>query len=202
MLEKKPTSRQLRATKTRKLIYDVAVKLMDEQGFAVTTIEEISKRAGVSVGTFYHYFKSKEDIFYDLFKKADEYFESVVAPDLKTLADSGATVSEQIVRYFVQYSAYNDERGLENINQLYNTKNELFSRKGRFMQELLKELIARGQAAGELSLELSPDDATDFLFIASRGLVFDWCIHNGGYDLRTKMEGYIRRLVATLQAAR
>lgn len=202
MLEKKPTSRQLRATKTRKLIYDVAVKLMDEQGFALTTIEEISKKAGVSVGTFYHYFKSKEDIFYDLFKKADEYFESIVAPDLGKLADSGTSVSEQIVRFFCHYATYNNDRGLENINQLYNTKNELFSRKGRYMQELLKELIARGQAAGELSLEPRAEEATDLLFIASRGMVFDWCIHNGEYDLNSRMEAFIRRLVSTFEAAR
>jgi TetR/AcrR family transcriptional regulator, fatty acid metabolism regulator protein len=202
MLEKKPTSRQLRANKTRKLIYDVAVKLMDDQGFAGTTIEEISKRAGVSVGTFYHYFKAKEDIFFDIFKKADDYFESVVASDLKKQAEAGASAREQVVQYFVHYAKYNTDRGLENINQLYNSKNQIFSRKGRYMQVLLTDLISRGQASGELSLDLSADEATDFLFISSRGVVFDWCIHNGGYDLVVKMEAYVRRLIPVISAAR
>jgi TetR/AcrR family transcriptional regulator, fatty acid metabolism regulator protein len=200
MLEKKPTSRQIRAIKTRKAIYDIAVKLMDDQGFAATTIEEISKKAGVSVGTFYHYFKSKEDIFYDLFKKADEYFETVVAADLRRKAESGSSVSEQIVYFFERYATYDAERGLVNINQLYNTKNELFSRKGRYMQELLRALVAKGQASGELAPELSADEATDFLFIATRGVVFDWCIHCGEYDLVPKMESYVRRLVLSLKA--
>jgi TetR/AcrR family transcriptional regulator, fatty acid metabolism regulator protein len=200
MLEKKPTSRQIRAIKTRKAIYDIAVKLMDDQGFAATTIEEISKKAGVSVGTFYHYFKSKEDIFYDLFKKADEYFETVVAPEISKIAESGASVSEQIVHFFNQYAKYDTDRGLVNIIQLYNTKNELFSRKDRYMQALLKTLIDRGQAAGELIRELSADEATDFLFIASRGVVFDWCIHCGEYDLKDRMEAYLRRLLLALKA--
>jgi TetR/AcrR family fatty acid metabolism transcriptional regulator len=202
MLDKKPTSRQIRAIKTRKLIYDIAVKLMDDQGFAVTTIEEISKKAGVSVGTFYHYFKSKEDIFYDLFKKADEYFESVVAPEIKKIAESGASVSDQIVYFFNQYAKYDTDRGLVNIIQLYNTKNELFSRKDRFMRKLLEELIGRGQATGELTLELNADETTEFLFIASRGVVFDWCVHYGEYDLREKMESYLSRLVSALRTTR
>jgi AcrR family transcriptional regulator len=200
MLEKKPTSRQIRAIKTRKLIYDIAVKLMDEQGFAATTIEEISKKAGVSVGTFYHYFKSKEDIFYDLFKKADDYFESIVAPDLAKLAESGASVSEQIVRFFDHYAIYDNERGLVNINQLYNTKNELFAKKDRYMQVLLTNLIAQGQATGELTRDISASETTDFLFTAMRGVVFDWCVHVGEYDLRDRMESFVRRLLPGIQA--
>jgi TetR/AcrR family transcriptional regulator, fatty acid metabolism regulator protein len=198
MLEKKPTSRQLRALKTRKVIYEIAVKLMNEQGFAATTIEEISKKAGVSVGTFYHYFKSKEDIFYDIFKKADEYFETVVAPDIKKIADSGAPVSEQIVCFFNHYAKYDSDRGLVNINQLYNTKNELFSRKDRYMIELLQAIVERGQADGKLTRKLSADATTDFLFITTRGVVFDWCIHCGDYDLGAKMESYVRTLLPAL----
>ena len=39
---------------------------------------KISKSAGVSVGAFYHYFKSKNDIFRNL-PEADRYFEEHVA---------------------------------------------------------------------------------------------------------------------------
>lgn len=36
---------------------------MYKKGYDNITIEEISKKAGGSVGAFYHYFRSKNDIF-------------------------------------------------------------------------------------------------------------------------------------------
>ena len=190
--EKKPTSRKLQADKTRTEIYRVSIALMDKKGFGNTTIEEISRAAGVSVGTFYHYFKSKEDIFFDIYKKADEYFETTVAQKLRT---SGLIGPEQVVLYFKYYARYNKKRGYDNITQLYNTKNKFFAVKGRYMQELLKEVIAGGQSRKEISSDMSPEDATEFLFIASRGVVYDWCIHEGLYDLEKKMEAYMKKLI-------
>ncbi len=190
--EKKPTSRKLQADKTRAEIYKTSIALMDKKGFGNTTIEEISKAAGVSVGTFYHYFKSKEEIFFDIYKKADEYFETTVAQRLRT---SGLPGAEQVVLYFKYYARYNKKRGFDNITQLYNTKNKFFTVKGRYMQELLKEVIASGQSRQEFASDMTPDEVTDFFFIASRGVVYDWCIHEGNYDLEKKMETYMKKLV-------
>jgi len=171
---------------------------MEKQGFAKTTIEEIASKAGVSIGTFYHYFKSKEDIFYDIFKKADDYFESVVEPALNRADAAGVSVPEQVVSYFGYYAHYNLNRGFGNITQLYNTKNKIFAKKGRFMQELLKQIIARGQERGDFSKEMTPDEATEYMFIISRGIVFDWCIHEGNYDLEEKMGSYMRLLLRVI----
>jgi TetR/AcrR family transcriptional regulator, fatty acid metabolism regulator protein len=196
---KKPTSRQLQADRTRTLLYSIAISLMEKQGFANTTIGEIAERAGVSIGTFYHYFSSKEEIFYDIFKKADEYFESTVEPALESANAAGASVREQVVAYFRYYAHYNLNRGFANINQLYNTKNKLFTKKGRYMQLLLSRVIERGQERGEFSREMSPDEATDYLFVCSRGVVYDWCIQEGAYDLEQRVESYMRILLRVLE---
>jgi AcrR family transcriptional regulator len=199
VIKKEPTSRQLQADRTRTLLYSIAVSLMEKQGFANTTIEEIATKAGVSIGTFYHYFSSKEEIFYDIFKKADEYFESIVAPALANADAVGITSYEQVVTYFRYYAHYNLNRGFSNITQLYNTKNKIFAKKGRFMQELLTQVIAKGEARGDFSSEMSPDEATEYLFIVARGVVYDWCIHEGNYDLEQKMESYMRILLRVLE---
>jgi AcrR family transcriptional regulator len=43
-------------------IADVAMELFVERGFEATTLDEIAAAAGISRRTFFHYFKSKEDI--------------------------------------------------------------------------------------------------------------------------------------------
>ena len=200
MIKKEPTTRQLQAERTRTLLYSIAVSLMEKQGFANTTIEEIASKAGVSVGTFYHYFHSKEEIFYDIFKKADEHFELIVAPALHNADLAGQSVLEQIVTFFSYYAHYNLNRGFLNINQLYNTKNKLFTKKGRFMQVLLTQLYATGLERGEFIKQLTAEEGSEYLFTFARGIVYDWCIHGGTYDLAQKMEAYMRLFLEGLKS--
>jgi len=48
--------------KTRERIVQVATELFANKGFDRATVDEIVARAGVAKGTFYLYFKSKEDL--------------------------------------------------------------------------------------------------------------------------------------------
>lgn len=49
-------------TSSRQLIEDAAAELFVEQGYAATTIEAISQRAGTSRATFFNYFEAKSDL--------------------------------------------------------------------------------------------------------------------------------------------
>jgi len=47
---------------SRQLIEDAAAELFVESGYAATTIEAISQRAGTSRATFFNYFEAKSDL--------------------------------------------------------------------------------------------------------------------------------------------
>ena len=66
--KKRLTKRQIQANDTRNRVYKTALELMETKGLNNTSIEEISMKAGVSVGTFYNYFKSKDDILVDIYR--------------------------------------------------------------------------------------------------------------------------------------
>jgi AcrR family transcriptional regulator len=55
-----------RAEATRRRLLEAAEEVIAEQGFFRASIAEITRRAGVAQGTFYLYFKAKEDIFREL----------------------------------------------------------------------------------------------------------------------------------------
>lgn len=168
---------------------------MTKKGFNNTTIAEISKKANVSVGTFYLYFQSKEDIFLDIYHKADAYFKDEVAGQLKDLR-----ATDQIILFFKCYAKYNLNQGLDAISQLYNTKNKLFIAKDRYMHLLLEQMIERGQRNSELIADMTAKQMADYLFIVARGTVYDWCLHDGGYDLEQVLTDHVRRLIPILTA--
>ncbi len=49
--------------KTKKVIFDAAIKSFSKKGYHKSTMDEIAETAGVAKGTLYYHFKSKEDIF-------------------------------------------------------------------------------------------------------------------------------------------
>ena len=57
--EAKPTRNP---SETRQKLLDAAVRLMLRQGFSASSVEEICNEAGVTKGSFFHHFPSKEAI--------------------------------------------------------------------------------------------------------------------------------------------
>lgn len=53
----------------RQLILDTAAAVFSQKGYHDATVKDIVDRAAVSVGTFYFYFKSKEELFTALYER-------------------------------------------------------------------------------------------------------------------------------------
>lgn len=68
--------RQEAAQQTRAAIVKASEELISERGIEHVTIADIAERAGVSVGSFYTYFKRKEDVVTDM---VTVHFDSIMA---------------------------------------------------------------------------------------------------------------------------
>lgn len=60
---------QQRAIESRERIDAAALALFCEKGYFNTNTKEIARRAGISVGNFYNYYKDKGDVYYTLAKR-------------------------------------------------------------------------------------------------------------------------------------
>lgn len=59
---------------TRKDLVWCGTELLTERGFQITGIEEVLKRVGVPKGSFYHYFKSKDDFGHAVIDNYEQYY--------------------------------------------------------------------------------------------------------------------------------
>ena len=68
--------------KTKRRIFNVAIKTFSEKGYDNTSVDEITAIAGVAKGSLYYHFSKKEDIFDMLLKEGFELLENSI--ELKT----------------------------------------------------------------------------------------------------------------------
>ena len=54
-------------------ILKTALKLFSQKGYYATSIDDITREAGISKGLIYNYFKSKEEIFFELAEHWNEF---------------------------------------------------------------------------------------------------------------------------------
>lgn len=67
-----------RKDEKRKLIFETATKVFAENGYLSSTVKDITDEAGISVGTFYLYFKNKEDLLEKLYDEMAQIMNDVV----------------------------------------------------------------------------------------------------------------------------
>ena len=103
---------QKRAQERRNLILDVTAELLDEVGQDDLTTILVAKRAGVSVGTLYHYFPNKYAIMYAL---AEQWVNEM---DVALQRLEAVQIESYSVKRFVEFSVetmlatYTNQQGL------------------------------------------------------------------------------------------
>ncbi|MBF4693574.1 TetR/AcrR family transcriptional regulator [Fusibacter ferrireducens] len=75
-----------------RLILSVARELIQEKGYSAMNIRAISKKSGVSIGTFYNYFSDKSALDY----KVMLFFWKGYEENVKIILDSDASILNQI----------------------------------------------------------------------------------------------------------
>lgn len=178
------SKRQAQAHETKKKIYSTTIELAEKYGFQKLNIHDICKAAGVSVGTFYNYYKSLDFIVLEGYRY-DKYVEQRVAEQPLT-----GSCKEQILTLLQYKMEFVTDFGVDFMIQFFRShleqvaeENSVFLNKNRIMPVLIQEILDTGSALGELSLPLPSEDLTQMILVYSRGIMYDWCIRNGTYDL-------------------
>jgi AcrR family transcriptional regulator len=84
--------RSQKGLRTRARLLEAAKEIFEEVGFLEARISDIAERAGLSHGSFYHYFESKEEVFREVAAAVDEQLR---APMQSVILDPGSHASPQ-----------------------------------------------------------------------------------------------------------
>ena len=177
-MEKKGKVRQARAAETRKRIVAAAKKLITENGFENVSIEEIAKEAEVSTGSFYTYFKKKEDVIEEL-NQLSFYRLAEITNEMK---DKG--LDDRLKYYCRQFLAEIERVGIEicrqwirnNITPVNMEISGKETTKYNHDYLAMKSLLEEGIRRGELTVDTPVDEMAFYINTQLYGLMVAWCM--------------------------
>lgn len=193
----KYTSKELKSKKNKKKIFVTAIDLISKKGYDNVSINEICSSAGFTKGAFYHYFNSKEDLLIQLHKDVDDYYTVEVLPKL-----NGKTPTEKLTCYMQEFAYCGYGVGVDIINSLFKSQtkalNNFMNDFSRPFFKMLIDIIKEGQEKGEFTDELSSQELARYCMSFIWGVLHNWTMEYGKYDIQEKMKMYLNIFVTSI----
>ncbi len=172
---------------TRDKIIDAAMPLFFEYGYEATSVRMILEKVGGEIGMFYHYFKSKDELFHEVVERFFENYQLQFATMTKTCYDR-----EQFINMlfdYVEQGVVDFEKVSENLHW---TIRYAFAAK---TIESLQPAFAKMLYHWEYSSKLIPDLLASQLLYSLSGTIHSPYYRRESTDNRKKM---IRDLIARI----
>lgn len=189
MSEKTELSRQQQKSReTREKIFQAAKRILQKKGYEELSIKNICEEAGVSNGSFYHHFKTKDDLLSYYIEDQPQ-----IDPDLLELPENAAGVKAGIIRVYMNYVKYCRELGVEFMSGYYDTKNQALNAAIRTERPYpivtVQTYVEKAEKEGIVRLNVEIEEFTTDIRMIVIGNVFEWCVKHGDADF----EGNMRR---------
>lgn len=189
---KKITQRSMQAAETKSTLFKTALDLFKEHGYDTVTIEDITKAAGVSKGTFYLYFESKDSVLVEQFRLIDDHYKTVFDSVPKSMpADMQLyTLVQAMCEYCADVCGLNPIR-IVYINQISgNSKANILGDRDRYLYILLNQIVEAGIQQDIFRSDLGTDRLVTLIARSFHALIYDWCLPEVPFDLKKEGKEY------------
>ena len=157
----------------RKEILETAERLFLTKGYTKTTVNDILKEIGIAKGTFYHYFKSKEEVM-------DEIIMRIIKEDVAKakviVSNPNIPVLEKLFRVLMEQSPKSGDIKDKMIEQFHQPNNAEIHQKSLVqsiihLSPVLTEILEQGIEEGIFSTSY-PQETIELL-LSSAQVIFD-----------------------------
>lgn len=188
MEEKVELSRQQQKSKeTKERIFQAAKRILKKKGYEELSIKNICEEAGVSNGSFYHHFKTKDDLLSYYIEEQPS-----IRPDLLAMPGNPEEAKSAIIYVYLHYVEYCKMLGVEFMSGYYNPKNQALNPAIRTERPYpiltVQAYVEKAIAAGVIRLNVDIGEFTTDIRMIVIGNVFEWCLRKGETDFEGNME--------------
>ncbi|CAM3799610.1 TetR/AcrR family transcriptional regulator [Bacillus paramycoides] len=157
----------------RNEILDTAEKLFVTKGYTKTTVNDILKEIGIAKGTFYHYFKSKEEVMDEIIMRI---IKADVAKAKAIVSNPNIPVLDKLFRILMEQSPKSGDIKEKMIEQFHQPNNAEMHQKSLvqsiiYLSPVLTEVLKQGIEEG-IFFTPYPQETIELL-ISSAQVIFD-----------------------------
>lgn len=177
----------LKSKETKEKIFQAAKEIIQKSGYENLSIKNICEKAGVSNGSFYHHFKTKDDLL-------SYYIEDqpTINPDLLEPPLSKEEATNAIIEVYLNYAAYCKELGVEFVAGYYNPHNQALHPSIRTERAYpivtVQKYLEKAVSSGNISLKLEISEVIYDIRMLIIGNVFDWALQKGSSDFENNIK--------------
>ncbi len=191
-MSKTLSKQQQKSQETKERIFEAAKRILKKKGYEALSIKNICEEAGVSNGSFYHHFRTKDDLLSYYIEEQPK-----IDPDLLDVPATAAEVKEAIIYVYLNYVHYCQELGVDFMANYYTPKNQslnpLIRTERPYPIVTVHNYMQKCMDAGVITLHADLEDVTTDIRMIVIGNVFEWCLKSGHADF----EGNMRRSLQT-----
>ena len=175
---RKHGERALERVNTREALIRCGIECLTEQGFRTTSIEDVLNRVGVPKGSFYHFFKSKDDFgtavidsYVDYYtKKMGGIFHNEAQSPLERLRHFIEVSKQGMVRFQFRRGCLVGNMGQELANVSDTFRNQLESVLQSW-EDMLTECLQSAIDVGEMNASNNPRSLSRFFWLGWEGAI-------------------------------
>ena len=185
------SKQQLKSKETKAKIFRAAKHILQKQGYEQLSIKNICEEAGVSNGSFYHHFKTKDDLLSYYIEEQPS-----INPDLLDMPQNAAEAKAAIIQVYLNYVHYCQELGVEFMSNYYTPKNQslnpLIRTERPYPIVTVHNYLQKAIDADIIKPDLHLEDITTDIRMIVIGNVFEWCLKSGEADFEGNMRRTLR----------
>lgn len=171
---KELTTRQRQAIETKHKIQETAYMLLQHESYYRLTMNQIASAAGISVGTLYHYFNSKEELFFSSYQRFDDM---ILALKDQLIFESNIEAIRSIV-YAQTIGAFHfGTNYMASILSIQlSSHSSVFYSDNREFHRYIYHHAAQAVASGEFIAPNGSDEIAQAILRIARGCIFDCAV--------------------------
>lgn len=201
----RPNRKKEQGAETKRRIYDCAKILFTQQDPADVSVDAIVIAAGVSKGTFYVHYDSKDALIASLLSDSvtnlDLDYKSFLfsLPPGMSAPDTLLRLIEKICDVLVDTIGYETMGTIYKLHLTRAVDTQSAMSYNRELYRLFSEVMQTGIDRGEFATVLPIDILAKHLIMAIRGLTYEWCIRYPDFDLKENARLHFQTILTGLQ---
>lgn len=200
------TKNEIKNRQNKEKLLNAMEQIMEKYDYNTVTIRNICKVSGVSYGSFYNIFETKEKFlcYYltsDFSKFMEEYYEK--NKEFETLS-----LVEKSIDGFICCAKYNEKKGLHFVSGFYAPNNHSLFPDADVMEDsehsfsplvvMAKKYLKEAADQGQIKKDVSIDQTAHTFCYIFNGITFNWCLSQGKFDIVQETKRILKEYIKTL----